>query len=156
MSALSSESIVGRIEPTVGARYPRAACRGSVTSQVRDSIAPFRSSFGNGHRFSATAEAEHATNCAVDLVHRVLAVLRVVKRAGWGAIQYPQVQIHQIVDVDIGPDILAAADMFRDPMLLRQSDHLGNLDAVWIDAASPAVNQGRGDDYGTHALFGRT
>src|SRR6185436_16891086 len=98
-------------------------------AELRRRLAELGDRFVHRHRLRAPAEPKHPADRLGDLAVRILAVLGVVERASRRLFERAHVQRHQVVDVDVRPDILAAADVHPGAVFFRQRNQPRYLDA---------------------------
>ena len=140
--------------PARGVRAPRApGCSSPWCSWLR--LAPLGRRIRERHRRGALAQTEHAADRLAGLAHRVLAIRDIVESAGRRLVQREQIQVDQIVDVHVRPDVLTAADVHGHAVLLGQRDQPWHLDAACVDPAPGPVDQARAKHHRTHASSSR-
>ena len=99
-----------------------------------------------------SAKAEHAADGSRHVLQRFLAVLRVVQRARRRFLQRKQIELGHVVDVYVGPDILAHADVQADGSFACVLDQRRHLGALLARAAAFAIDHGGTYHHRAHAL----
>src|ERR1044072_3930261 len=130
----------------------RAAVRAETEIRSRPQS---RARFADRPVLRLVAEAQHA---AERLRHRFevrLAVLGVEQRASLCLLQRQHIQLGDVGDVHVAPDVQAPPDMAWHAMLARHVDQLRQLHAGGRHADPASVDQGRADHDRAHVLFRR-
>src|SRR5262245_23152208 len=104
-------------------------------------LTPLSSRLFNGHRFGSSTKPEHSADCFANLPHGVLAMLCKIERPGRGVCYSQQVKPNDVVDVDIGPDIVTRAIVLGNPMLLCNSNQPWDLHAMTLHPVAKSINQ---------------
>jgi hypothetical protein len=99
-----------------------------------------------------SAKAKHAADGRSHIFKKLLAVLGIVQRAGRRFLQREQIEFGDIVDVYVGPDVLALANVQADAGFLRVVDQRRHLGTLLAQTAAFAIDHGGTYHDGTHAL----
>src|SRR6476646_10616265 len=107
---------------------------------VGRSVAPFGCRFLDGHALRTPVASKHAADRFAHLTHGILAILGVIERTGWRLFDRQHVQSDHVINVYVGPAILAWANVFWNAGFFCQFDQPRHLDALRIETEPQPVD----------------
>src|SRR5205807_2245358 len=100
-------------------------------SEVGMNRSPLADSVGNRYRFGLAAKAEHSAYRLGRRLHARLAIFSKEERAGCCFLHRQGIEIGQVVNVDVGPDIQSVADIPTNAAFSGGSDQIWDLKTLW-------------------------